>query len=129
MFVEKKAAGCEDRTHDLRIMRPTLFQLSQTRLVSTSTLTHMKAVFTGRRKVTERKEARSEGIEFVSCICSNTTHSNRWDPTLSFRPFHTFGIPRSIMAETGFDPRRSKIGEKALCDFIDQEVTGNLLDV
>ena len=33
------------------------------------------------------------------------------------------------MAETGFDPRRSKIGEKALCDFIDQEVTGNLLDV
>ena len=30
---EKEAAGCEDRTHDLGIMRPTLFQLSQTRLI------------------------------------------------------------------------------------------------
>ena len=28
--IEKNAA-CEDRTHDLRIMRPTLFQLSQSR--------------------------------------------------------------------------------------------------
>ena len=54
-LLRKKAAGCEDRTHDLRIMRPTLFQLSQTRLVSTSTLTYMKVVSTGRRKVTERK--------------------------------------------------------------------------
>ena len=30
---KKRNAGCEDRTHDLRIMRPTLFQLSQTRSV------------------------------------------------------------------------------------------------
>ena len=29
--VYEKNAGCEDRTHDLGIMRPTLFQLSQTR--------------------------------------------------------------------------------------------------
>ena len=65
----------------------------------------------------------------MSCFRSNTTHSNRWDPTLSFRLFHTFVTTRSIMAETGFDPRKSRIGEKALCDFIDQEVTGNLLDV
>ena len=28
---KNKNAGCEDRTHDLGIMRPTLFQLSQTR--------------------------------------------------------------------------------------------------
>lgn len=28
---KRKNAGCEDRTHDLGIMRPTLFQLSQTR--------------------------------------------------------------------------------------------------
>jgi hypothetical protein len=26
---KKKDAGCEDRTHDLGIMRPTLYQLSQ----------------------------------------------------------------------------------------------------
>ena len=44
-------------------------------------------------------------------------------------PFHTFVTTRSIMAETGFDPRKSRIGEKALCDFIDQEVTGDLNDV
>ena len=43
VFVEKKkAAGCEDRTHDLGIMRPTLFQLSQTRLVCQSILTFMR---------------------------------------------------------------------------------------
>ena len=28
---KEKIAACEDRTHDLRIMRPTLFQLSQSR--------------------------------------------------------------------------------------------------
>ena len=28
---QKRDAACEDRTHDLRIMRPTLFQLSQSR--------------------------------------------------------------------------------------------------
>ena len=32
-FIHGKCAGCEDRTHDLWIMRPTLYQLSQPSLL------------------------------------------------------------------------------------------------
>ena len=38
----KNNAGCEARTHDLGIMRPALFQLSQTRLLSISHSTAFK---------------------------------------------------------------------------------------
>ena len=89
---QKRNAACEDRTHDLGIMRPALFQLSQSR-------------------------------SFLLPITSLSTG----DPPNPFHGVH-YLFCNSAMSE-GFDPRKSKIGEKALVAFIDAEITEDLQTV
>ena len=89
---QKENAACEDRTHDLGIMRPALFQLSQSR----SFLLSIAPLSTGDPPNPLQR------VHYLFCIF--------------------------IMSE-GFDPRKSKIGEKALVAFIDAEITEDLLTV
>ena len=99
----KITAASEDRTHDLRIMRPTRCQLRYSRLRNVACMRHPARI----RMLRQSKSPSGSRTCLSSCICACRTQSRSVDGALGFNSYtfdrHTFQYPFN-------SPRQAALG-------------------